>query len=300
VTDSLPVTHYSAETAPRGILRHSLPAFGYPWVAWKHASLVRNFYNRELLGRFRGSLLGVLWVLIQPMFQFTVYFIVFGYLFGRVGGAPDPEFAVFLFAGIICFGLFTQGTSSALGSVVQNGNLVKKVAFPCELLPLVPVLVETIVFLVSCVVLLAFGLATGTTQLGVEFLALPWLVLVLGVFSTGLSLILANLYVFARDVKHVWGILSMAWFFMTPVFWPLSMLQQKPSLAWLATAMEFNPMFSFVTAHRQVFGIARHTPAEVPGTVVENLAIGSLWAIGAFVLGYGTFMANKKRYADLV
>jgi ABC-type polysaccharide/polyol phosphate export permease len=305
------VHHFSAEHARRGFLRHALTVLRYPVEVRRSWPLVWNFFRRELLGQFKGSAGGVMWVAARPLFQFAVFFFVFGVLFAprdQLEGGPDPFFACYLFAGIVLFHAITDGTSRALGSVVANGNLVKKVAFPAELLPLTPTLVSIAVYMVGCAVLVVLGALLGQVHLGWHTLAWPLLIAVLLVFSLGLGLLLAAANVFARDVQHLWGILSMAWFFLSPVFWRVPLVSEKATaleLPWLSSVIVCNPAYSLLLAQRQVFGIGHDLPAEdyaanVPLSLWGNLGVATAWAAGMFFVGHGFFMSQRRKFADLV
>ena len=260
--------------------------------------MLRYFVGRELKGRFTDSLLGPLWVLLHPLFLFAVYFIVFTKVMGFDRGSVGPEhFAVYLFSGLICFHLITNATSGALGSIVGNSNIVKKVKFPCEVLPLVPVFVETVVFGIGLFVVFVVGFLLGQVQLTWSLLAFPWFVATLVLFSAGLGLVLANLEVFVRDVRQLWAILATAWFFLSPNFWSPSFLQQQGGL--IAEVLPWNPAYHLLLAQRTMLGLGR-PELGFTETVVHDLGIASIWAVAFLLLGYGTFMANKHKYADLV
>lgn len=291
------VREYSAENARTGWLRHVSGLAGYPALAWKYRSLLANFFHRQLVGRFRGSFLGALWVLVHPIFLFTVYYLVFGVLFQQsvtTGEDTGTTFAVYLFAGLLAWSAFQEATTDACGVITGNGNLVKKVVFPCELLPLPPTAVALVVYLVGCIVLLIAGLSTGTLHPGPLMLAWPLVLLVQIVLTLGFGLFLANLQVFMRDTSHLYGIVRMGWFFVTPIFWEIELIEKR--LGPTATAIfKLNPMCSLLDAHRQVLGIG-------PGTEPfwSNLAISAVWAAASIVIGYGFFTAGKHKFADLV
>ncbi len=304
-----PVHHYSAEAAKRGILHHVHPVLGYPGVMVDNSGLIWNFFRRELLGRFRGSLLGIFWVLVQPIFLFAIFFLVFGFIFAHPrgpGGGPDIWFALYLFSGIIGFSSFSEATIRSCGVVVENGNLVKKVAFPCELLPVSQVLVSMMVYFVGAIVLLAVGLPTGKMHLSGDVLAWPVLVLVQAVMALGLGLLLACLHVFLRDTLHLYTIFSQAWFFLSPVFWVPLQLQDRLADYWFL--FTWNPLYPLIVAHRQVLGIAlvpEHMAGAagasgVDGGVWYHIGIAAIWAVGLLVVGYSFFVSRKQRFADLV
>ena len=307
-----PIREYSAESSERGILTSALGVVRYPSVMWQYRGLIRNLFQRDLFGRFRGSFLGIFWVLIHPLFLFAVYFLVFGYLFGsmRTGGdGPDPLFAVYLFAGLVTWTSFVEATTRSCSTVLENGNLVQKVAFPSELLPVHLVMVSLIVSSVGSLVLLLAGLYFEALHLSLDLLLWPLLILIQFVFTLGCSLFLANLQVFMRDTSHIYGIASMAWFFATPILWPVWLVRDKlPGVA--DALMAWNPMYPLVQAHRQVFGLGYETMRQssegpklesiVPEPLWHNIGMASLWALLFITLGYGCFVSRRHKYADLV
>lgn len=291
---------YSAESARHGLLQSVLPVVGYPLEILRHRYLVQNFFRRELLGRFRGSALGIVWVLVHPIFLFAIYYFVFGYLFGRpaVGASPSPEFAIYLFSGVIAFTGLTEGLMRSCTAVVDNGNLVKKVAFPSELLPVPPILVALMVYLVGAAVCVTVGLVYGVLQPGFTLLLLPVVLLIQFTMTLGLGLVLATLQVFARDTSHLWGILSTAWLFLTPVFWYPSQLPVEFGSA-LQSLFAFNPAYPLLQAHRLALG-AQDTATVQFGSIGTHLANASLWAVAFLIVGYAVFTSRRHRFADHV
>ena len=304
------IHRYDAATAKHGFLDHALRATAYLPQLWRSRALLWNFARRELLGRFRGSIGGLFWVLVQPIFQFVVYFLVFGILFAPrhelATSGPSTKYALFLFSGILFFNTLTEAIGNALSSVLANGNLVKKVAFPCELLPLSPVLVAHAVYIVGAVVLVLVGLTLGDIHLGLASLCWPLLLLCSLVMATGLGLLLAAADVFARDVGHLYRIFAMAWFFLSPVFWQLELIQDKAvalGAPWITNLLLLNPAFPLLMAARQVIGLedmGDGSSSLVPLSLGGNLLASALWAVVLFSIGYGFFMSRKHKFADLV
>ncbi|MCB9890573.1 MAG: ABC transporter permease [Planctomycetes bacterium] len=301
------VHSYDTATAKHGFWQYAFQWPRYFSQVVRSRALFWNFARRELLSRFRGSAGGIFWVLIQPIFQFAIYFFVFGFLFEHrtQTGGPSTDFAIYLFSGILIFNTLMEGTTQAMQSVVSSSNLVKKVAFPCELLPLSPVIVSQTVYLVGCVVLLTAGLITGDIVLSAKILAWPLVFLCALVMSTGIGLLLAATNVFARDIAHLYRIVAQAWFFMTPIFWPLDLVAQKVTGApWILNIMLLNPAYPVTMAARQVIGLPESIPPSaarlVPMTLTGNLIAAAIWASVLFVVGYGFFMSRKHKFADLV
>ncbi len=310
-----PVQHYSAEDAPRGYFAHVGKIVGFPRTLIENRWLIQNFFRRELLGRFRGSALGMFWVLVQPIFLFIVYYLVFGLLFGnwKAGQAPDPNFALYLFSGILFFNVVMEGTTRSLGVVLENANLVKKVAFPSEVLPVHCVLTAQVVYLVGVVICLVAGMAFGVLQPGIALLGLPLVLLVQFVLVLGIGFTLATFQVFARDTNHLWGIVSMAWLFLSPVFWFPHFLEAK--FEGFTRILEIiNPVHALMQAQRIALGavnVQTDGVVDDPTTTMREgyvdfgefwpqLGIGACWATLCILLGYGIFVSRKHKFADQV
>ena len=295
------VRHYDAANANRGMLSHVLPLFGYPGLIWRNRYMIQNFLRRELMGRFHGSFLGIWWILVQPLFQFAVYYFVFGVLFaqGRGASTGDPRYAIYLFSGVILFHSLVEATSTSCSVVVANGNLVKKVAFPSELLVLPVVMSSLVIYLVGAVVCLAAGLLLGVLQPGLLLLAVPLVMSIQAVFSVGLGLLLANLDVFVRDTSQLWRILTMAWMFLTPVFWePKNFLALfSPEHDWVGH-MIFNLNAAYPLLMAQRIAIGQHDPQL--GDFWTHVGAASVWAVVLLVLGYSSFVSRKHKFADLI
>lgn len=317
------------------MLRHLVPLFGYPGVMASNTTLLGNFFRRDFLGRFRGSFLGVFWVLVQPIFLFAIYFMVFGFLFAPKGqtGAASIEFAIYLFGGIIAFNSFSESTTRSCTVVLENGNLVKKVRFPCELLPISNIMVSMTVYLVGAMVMLIVGTWLGQIDYGLHMLALPLVWLVHFTMCLGFGLLLATLQVLIRDTTHLYTIAQQAWFFLSPVFWPYAMIQGKlldHNAGHWAWVMEVNPLYALVQSHRQALGFGtehvqmmRFATSPEGGYVVkegvevfsnpfmqavveplpglfQHLGVAAIWATLFLVVGYSFFMSRKRKFSDLV
>lgn len=203
------------------------------------ADLVRSLYvNRQLifeltkrdtLGRYRGSLLGVIWSLITPILMLIVYTFVFSVIFHARWGASQAtraEFATMLFAGLIVFNLFGECVNRAPGTIVSNVNFVKKVIFPLEILPCVNLLSALFHAAVSVIVLLLFEICFGS-GLSMHFWLIPVAILPLVLFTLGVSWGLAATGVYLRDISQSIGVLVTALMFLSPIFFPLSAIPER-------------------------------------------------------------------------
>jgi len=292
------VRSFDSDARDAGLIVRLRALAEFPQLIWQNRNMVANFFQRELMGRFHGSLLGAWWMLVQPLFMFAVYYVIFGKLYGRGDGDP-VEFALYMFSGVVCFHALNEALSNCCTIVVSNGNLVKKVAFPSEVLPIPSALVSIVLFAVGAVVVVAVGVTTGKFTPGIELLCLPIVILLQLALTLGIGLLLANANVFIRDVQQVWRIFSMAWFFLSPVFWHPRMMAEligDPALTQLA--FYANPAYSLLMAHRIALG------GEIPALGITDIwwhiSVLAAWAFTTLVLGHLTFTANKHKHADLV
>ncbi len=289
------VRNYDAATATRGAWRHALGLLDYPALVWRNRFMVQNFLRRDLMSRVNGSFLGIGWMLLQPLFLFAVYFLIFGVFFDRTGQGPNASFAIYLFSGVIVFHALAEATTQCSTLIVDNGNLVKKVAFPAEALLVPPVASSIVTYLVGAIVCLIAGLAIGVARPGWLLLAWPLVMAVQFVFTLGVGMLLANLYVFVRDIAQLWRILVMAWMFLSPVFWAQDQLEGIPEWArW--TMMNVNPAYPLLQAHRLVLG----GDAASLGPFWPQLGVVAAASFVLFVVGYGVFMSRKHKYSDLI
>ncbi len=290
------VRHYDASRAPTGALRHLRPILGYPALVWRNRFMMQNFLRRDLMGRVHGSFLGIWWILLQPMLQFVLYFFVFGVMFG---GGLDFRYALYLFSGVIVFHALVEATTQCCTIIVENGNLVKKVAFPSEVLPVHVGFVSLVIYAVGAVVCFAAGLVSGTMTPGLALLGLPLLLVLQFVLTLGIGLLLANAYVFVRDTSQIWRIATMSWQFLSPVFWEPKLVLERLGEwgpAFLTTLQIVNPAYSLMMAHRLAFGLA--DPSY--GDFWSHVGVLAAWAVGLLLVGYGTFVSSKHKHADVI
>lgn len=257
-----------------------------------NARIVGALTAREIVARYRGSALGLLWSLLIPLFMLGIYTFVFGFVFrSRWSASPQDggvgDYAIILFAGLIVFQLFGDVINRAPGLILANSNYVKKIVFPLDVL--VPVALGSALFnlLVSLVVLLAAMLAlqhpVPLTALWLPVILVPYCLVILG-----LSWFLAALGVYLRDIGQVLGTIVTALMFMSPVFFPISSLPE-----WAQRLVMLNPVAVPVTLARDalVFGVG---PGWLP--LVTYLVA----AILICVLGYLFFQKTRKGFADVL
>ena len=265
--------------------------FRFPLALWKHRELWWRLTEREILGRYRGSLLGIGWSFINPLAMLAVYTFVFSQVFkARWGGleqAGPLGFAVNLFAGLIVFNMFSESVSRAPGLVLANPSYVKKVVFPLEILAAVTVSTAVFHALTSLSVLVIFQLI-AFHSLPITFIWLPlvWIPLVLGCLA--LTWLLAALGVFLRDIGQLVGVVITMLMFLSPIFFPVSALPilWQPMLA-------LNPLAQVIEQTRQVVVIGQ-TPS------FSYIIFGILLAGLACEFSYNSFQKAKRAFADVM
>ena len=247
--------------------------------------------KREVLGRYKGSVMGLVWSFLNPLFLLAVYTFVFSVVFQARWGLGEDEttsqFAIVLFAGLIVHGLFSEVLNRAPGLILSNVNYVKKVIFPLEILPGIAMGAALFHSLVSFGVLLcALFLIKGFLHWTILFA--PIILLPLVVMTLGLAWLLASLGVFLRDVGQTINIVTMVMLFLSPVFYPLTALPEAYQ-AWILC----NPLTFIIEQTREVL-VWGHYPNWM------GLAIYSLVSITIACLGYVWFQKTRKGFADVL
>jgi ABC-type polysaccharide/polyol phosphate export permease len=159
-------------------------------------------------------------------------------------------------------------------------------------------LVSLVVYGIGAAVLLALGIPYGVVRLDANLALWPVALAVLGVFTLGFGMLLANLEVFLRDTSHLYGIVRTAWFFCSPIFWDIGLIGERLG-GTAASLFKLNPMYGLIQAQRQTLGLGHHT-GVIPEPLWQNLGSAALWALAFLAVGYVSFMAGKPKYADLV
>lgn len=258
---------------------------------WRHRALIHASAKREVLGRYRGSMLGLLWSFFNPLFMLVVYTFVFSVVFkarwGSGGGDSKIEFALVLFAGLIVFNLFAECINRAPGLILSNTNYVKKVIFPLEILPFVGLLAAFYHAAISLVVwLVAYTLLIGTPH--ITTLYVPLVIIPFALFIMGLCWTLASLGVFLRDVSQLITVLTSVLMFLSPIFYPASALPEE-----YQHILYFNPLVPIIEMIRDVL---------YWGKTPDLASLGLYWLGAATIAwaGFAWFQKTRKGFADVL
>lgn len=257
----------------------------------KNQQLIYQMTKREVVGRYKGSFLGLAWSLFNPVLMLTIYTFVFSVIFksrwGITSSDSKTEFALILFVGMVIYTLFSETINRAPFLILSNVNYVKKVLFPLEILPVINLGAALFHSLVSFgVLLLVFVLIFGHINSSAIFLPivmLPWVLMILG-----FSWFISSLGVFARDVGQTVGIATTLLMFLSPIFYPISAVPEQFQF-WIL----LNPATFIIEQARNVliFGVS-------PDWV--GLSIYFIFSAIVMMLGFSWFQKTRKGFADVL
>ena len=258
---------------------------------WRNRQLIVQMTKREVVGRYKGSVMGLAWSFFNPVFMLTVYTFVFSVVFkarwGIGGEESKTQFAVVLFVGMIVHGLFAEVLNRAPSLILSNVNYVKKVVFPLEILPVIAIGAALFHSLISLsVLLIAFVLFNG--YLHWTAVLAPLVVLPLVILTLGLAWMLASLGVFLRDVSQTIGIITTVMMFLAPVFYPVTALPEEMR-PWIMA----NPLTFIIEQAREVL-IWGHLPNWIGLELYTLVATLIAWS------GYAWFQKTRKGFADVL
>lgn len=257
----------------------------------RHRELILQMTKREVVGRYKGSAMGLAWSVFNPVFMLVVYTFVFSEIFklrwGGVGDDSKTLFAVVLFVGLIMLNLFSEVLNRAPGLIISNVSYVKKVVFPIEILPVIAMGAALFHSLISLGVLLAaFALFNGYLHWTAVFT--PLVLLPLVILSTGFAWVLASLGVFLRDVGQTIALITTLLMFLSPVFYPVTAVPER-----FRPFIMANPLTFIIEQAREVL-IWGHLP-NWSGLGIYTLAAAAIaWA------GYAWFQKTRKGFADVL
>lgn len=259
---------------------------------WQNRQLIIQMTKREVVGRYKGSIMGLAWSFFNPVFMLAVYTFVFSEIFKvrwntPMGDGSKIQFALVLFVGLIILNLFNEVVNRAPGLIWTNPNYVKKVVFPIEILPVIAMGVALFHALISLsVLLLAFVFFNGHLEWTVVFI--PLVLLPLIIITLGISWMLAAIGVFLRDVGQTIVILTTVLTFLSPVFYPVSAVPERFRPFILA-----NPL-TFVIEQSRAVLIWGHSPNWFGLIIYTIIAVTIAW------VGYAFFQKTRKGFADVL
>ena len=246
----------------------------------EYKELILNLTVSELKLKYKGSVLGFLWSLLDPLLMMMVLLIVFT----RIFKFDIPNYPMYLLIGIIVWRFFSA-TGETLHSIVGKPNMVKKIYFPREILVLSTCLRALITSILEFSVLFALLLLWGT-PLSLFVLFFPVILVVEFFLVLGLSLFLSSSYVFFRDLKNIWDVALQVGFYATPIIYPVSLISENYSIL-----LVVNPMTQILQVFRDILLYAQMPP-------MTAIVLSLVYSIGFFVLGWFTFKHFEPRFAE--
>ena len=239
-----------------------------------------SLISRDFKLKYRRSVLGVVWSVLNPLLMMCVLAAVFSFFlrFGEI-----ENFPLYLILGNTLFAVMSDSTSTAMTSIIESSSLIKKIRIEKMIFPLEKVLFAVVNFcfsLIAIVAVMIFFRVVPTPNI----LFLPLLLIYVLLFSAGLSLLLSALAVFFRDVCHLWSVVITAWTYATPLFYPVSILPD-----WMMAIEQFNPMYHYVTYFREIV-----LWGQTPG-LTENL-LCLVFGVVTFSVGFLVFRKLQKRF----
>lgn len=251
----------------------------------RYSFLMSQLISRDFKVKYKRSVLGVLWSILQPILMMTVMAVVFSQMFKfKVDGI---NYLVYLMTGIVMFNYFSEATSNAMTSVVFNFGLINKVYIPKYIFPIAKCLfcginfVLTLIPWFGIILLSYFGLGEYTCHLNVWYILIPYIFVCFFFFALGIGMIISCVSVFLRDMFYIYSIILTIWNYLTPVFYSIEILPTK-----LQTLFKFNPLYLYITGVRSIV-----LSGERPSLV----QLGSMALVGFVTLLIGMLVFRKKQ-----
>jgi ABC-type polysaccharide/polyol phosphate export permease len=254
----------------------------YATQVWSYRGLIGNLAQRELKSRYKRSVLGWMWSLINPASTLLIYTVVFGTVM-RIdppvaGNGTLKSFALYLFSALLIWNFFNGVVVGSMGALIGAGPLLKKVYFPPECPAIANVLTVLIQTGIEAGILVTVMIIAGNVSW--TFLLFPYLLLMLGMFSLGIGMVLSLLNVYLRDINYLVGIVMNLLFYGTPIVYPYTLVQENAP-RWVEILVTLNPLTQFVGASRDIFYLLQvPSPARMIGiTAVSIVTFAGGWTI---------------------
>lgn len=254
----------------------------------KDKFILKQLVSKDFKIKYRRSVLGVAWSVLNPLLMMIVMSIVFSTIFaqGRNGSVTPELYPLYLIVGNVTFSVMSESTNQALMSIIWASSLLKKVKVHRWVFPVQKVLFSLVNFsfsLVAVALVMLFFRVVPTWHL----ILLPVCLLLLMCFCMGLGMMLSALAVFFRDVMHLWTVVITAWMYLTPIFWTTDYISQMAH--WIQVLVVVNPMYNYLQFMRDIFLFN-----TVPSALTFGLCVA--WAILALAIGYTVFHKTEHKF----
>lgn len=251
---------------------------------YSYRELLKTNVKKEIRGKYKGSLLGVLWSFINPLLQVVVYAIIFPYLMR----GTSEHYLVYLITGIIPWTFFITSVNQGMTTVRANAGIIKKVYFPREILPISVVLSQLVNFLISCIIIVVFCIGDGV-GLSWHIILLPVITLIFSMFTLGLAFGLGAINVYIKDTEYIIQFMLNMLFYGTPIIYQLDLFAGSSSI--LYKLINLNPMTHLIMSYRDIF--LYH---QLPN--MKALGLVTLISVAVLIIGYLIFKNLQKGFAE--
>ena len=249
---------------------------------YKYREMIFSLVRKDLRGRYKGSILGFLWTFINPLFQLIIYTLVFSFLLK----SDIDKYYLFLFVALIPWIFFSAALTGGSTAILSQKDMVKKIYFPREVLPIAYVTSCFVNMLYCFVIVFAVVLVSGVKLSLVSLLYLPVVMLIEYILALGISFISSAVTVYFRDLEHILGIVSMAWMYLTPIMYSIEIVPEQ-----YQRIFSFNPMTPIIRAYRDIlyYGQVPHIR-----TFISAIILGVI----ILVFGFWFFGRLKRGFAE--
>jgi ABC-type polysaccharide/polyol phosphate export permease len=245
---------------------------------FRYRELLRNLVSRDIKKRYKRSAIGFLWVMLDPLLMMLIFYVIFSGVFGGSVG----NYTAYIMTGITMWQFFAQGTKVSTGIFLQSRELLHKVYLPKAIFPLSVIVSALVHFSFSLVPLFAIIFISGT-NLSYDIVLLPVVLCLVFIFSIGVSLTMSTLAVFFHDVIFIYDVILMAWMYLTPLFYPVSVLPERVRLL-----MSLNPFYHYISLFRACL-----YDSTIPKT--GHFVAGALFSVASFLLGWFIYHRNRNK-----
>lgn len=265
---------------------------------YRYRELIRNLVVRDLKVRYKNSVLGFLWSLINPLLMMLVFTVVFQIMLPQ----QIRIFPIFVLCALLPWNWFAASLNEGIPAIINNAHLIKKVYFPREVLPLSVVLANGVNFLLALVVLFAAIFAYGV-HLSVWVMLLPAIIIIQLFFTLGIAFFLSTINVFYRDTGVIMEVVLLAWFFLTPIFYSVTVLPEYREVLGVALPVQrlmyiVNPMASLISAYRDILWGSLEGPPGPPA--LDFLGRTVITSLVVLVAGYLFFARYSRTFGEEV
>jgi len=245
---------------------------------YDYRQMIFSLVRKDLRGRYKGSVLGFLWTFINPLFQLLVYTIAFSFILP----SPIEKYYLHLFVALIPWIFFSSSVQGGANSIIAAKDMVSKIYFPREVIPISYVTSCFVNMLLSFIIIFAVVIFSGVGLNPLAILCLPVIMIVEYIMALGMAMLFSAITVFFRDMEHILSIIIMAWIYLTPVLYPIDMIENKT----VQKLFYINPMTSVIVSYRDILYYSK-----VPDFSTLLIAFG----FGVLILFIGCFVFSKLK-----